>query len=204
MSESPRKPARVRVSDKRKARADADVAAVPEEKAAASPAAEEAAARPEDPGAPAAPSYLEDLQRLQAEFDNYRKRMMREQTAIAGRASAVLVEKLLPVLDNLDRALAHDGETSGLRLIRKELMEVLAAEGLEEIPALGRRFDPHLHEAVESHEDPDVAEPTCSSVYRTGYKLKGKVLRPAMVGVARPLEENDVVRPAETEAESTS
>jgi molecular chaperone GrpE len=188
MSESPRKTARVRVSDKRRTRTDADVAAVPENQAVTEVTAEPA--QPESkPSSPPEPrTYLEDLQRLQAEFENYRKRMMREQTEIAERAAAGLVERLLPVLDNLDRALAHEGASDGLRLIRKELMDVLAAEGLEEIPALGERFDPHLHEAVESHEDANVSDPVCSAVYRSGYKLKGKVLRPPMVGVARPPE----------------
>ena len=188
MSDSPRGTARVRVSDKRRTRADADVAAVPEEKAVAEMAAEPTQTEPQQANVPAPRTYLEDLQRLQAEFENYRKRMMREQTEIAGRAAAGLIERLLPIVDNLDRALAHEDESSGLRLIRKELMDVLAAEGLEEISALGERFDPHLHEAVESHEDYNVSDPVCSAVYRSGYKLKGKVLRPAMVGVARPPE----------------
>jgi molecular chaperone GrpE len=182
MSES--SPRKVRVSDKRVRSAHSDVASAPEERGEAEPARKPA-------GPPPQPSYLEDLQRLQAEFENYRKRMMREQTEIASRASARLIERLLPVLDNLDRALAHEDQGDGLKLIHRELMDVLAAEGLEEIPALGERFDPHLHEAVESHEDREVSGPVCSVVHRSGYKLKGKVLRPAMVGVARPPEAQD-------------
>jgi molecular chaperone GrpE len=206
MSESPRGTARVRVSDKRRTRTDADVAAVPEEKAAAETAAEPEHAEAQQASAPAPRTYLEDLQRLQAEFENYRKRMMREQTEIAARAAASLIERLLPVVDNLDRAVAHEDESSGLRLIRKELMDVLAAEGLEEISALGERFDPHLHEAVESHEDANVSDPVCSAAYRSGYKLKGKVLRPAMVGVARPPETHDAGDGADerSSAESTT
>ena len=206
MSESPRGTARVRVSDKRRPRTDADVAAVPEEKAAAETAAEPEHGEPQQASAPAPRTYLEDLQRLQAEFENYRKRMMREQTEIAARAAAGLIERLLPVVDNLDRAVAHEDESSGLRLVRKEFMDVLAAEGLEEIAALGERFDPHLHEAVESHEDANVSDPVCSAVYRSGYKLKGKVLRPAMVGVARPPETHDAGDGADerSSAESTT
>jgi molecular chaperone GrpE len=209
MSDSPRGTARVRVSDKRRTRPDADVAPVPEEKAVAETAAEPAQPEPQQASAPAPRTYLEDLQRLQAEFENYRKRMMREQTEIASRAAAGLIERLLPVVDNLDRALAHEVESGGLTLIRKELMDVLGAEGLEEIPALGERFDPHLHEAVESHEDANVSDPVCSVVYRSGYKLKGKVLRPAMVGVARPPEAHeasgdDVDSGPPSSAESTS
>lgn len=132
--------------------------------------------------------YLDDLRRLQAEFDNYRRRMMREQTEIAGRASSRLIERLLVVLDNFDRALEHDSGNSGLELVQKELLAALNGEGLVAIDALGKPFDPNFHEAVESHEQNDVSEPTCTEVYRTGYLLKGKVLRPSVVVVARPPE----------------
>jgi molecular chaperone GrpE len=181
---------RVRVSDKR-IRAKG-VAGTSEEADAAAESRGDVAsdAAPQDAAAPTRPQpdYLDDLRRLQAEFDNYRKRMMREQTHIASRASARLVERLLPVLDNFDRALEHDTGNGGLELVYKELMGVLAAEGLEAIDSLGKPFDPNLHEAVESHEEPAVSEPTCTEVYRTGYMLKGKVMRPAMVVVARPPE----------------
>ena len=141
---------------------------------------------------PAGRNYLDDLRRLQAEFDNYRKRMMREQTEIAGRASSRLIERLLVVLDNFDRALAHDSENNGLQLLHKELVSALEPEGLEVIEALGKSFDPNLHEAVESHEQDDVSEPICTEVYRTGYLLKGRVLRPALVVAARPAEPSAV------------
>lgn len=131
--------------------------------------------------------YLDDLKRLQAEFDNYRKRAIREQTELAGRAGARLVERLLPVLDNFDRALEHTND-DGMVLVHKELISVLESEGLATIEALGAPFDPNLHEAVESHEDEGVSEPTVVMVYRTGYEFKGRVLRPAMVVVARPAE----------------
>jgi molecular chaperone GrpE len=131
--------------------------------------------------------YLDDLRRLQAEFDNYRKRMMREQTEIASRAGARIVERLLPVLDNFERALAHT-EDDGMVLVHKELISVLETEGLRAIESLGAPFDPNLHEAVESHEEEAISEPTVVKVYRTGYEFKGKVLRAAMVVVARPVE----------------
>jgi molecular chaperone GrpE len=137
--------------------------------------------------------YLEDLQRLQAEFDNARKRMMREQTELTRRAAARLIEKLLPVLDNFERALAHGQDSAGLALVHKDLVGLLTAEGLEEIPATGRAFDPQVHEAVESHEDPAVTEPMVTGVYRAGYKLAGRVLRPAMVVVARPPDPRNMV-----------
>lgn len=133
-------------------------------------------------------SYLQDLQRLQADFENYRKRMMRAQSEIGARAGAHLLERLLPVLDNFDRALEHE-PSPGIEMVRRELMEVLRSEGLERIEAGGAPFDPHVHEAVESHEQPGVDEPTVTAVHRAGYLFKDKVLRPAMVAVARPVEE---------------
>jgi molecular chaperone GrpE len=185
MSGEARPRPRVRVSDKRikpsgpeAAHGDAASDVVPE-------------TAPQAGATEQAHDYLDDLRRLQAEFDNYRKRMMREQTQIASRASARLVERLLVVLDNFDRALAHDAENSGLELLHKELMGVLSAEGLETIDALGKPFDPTLHEAVESHEEEGVTQPTCTEVYRTGYLLKSKVLRPSMVVVARPPESRE-------------
>lgn len=132
--------------------------------------------------------YLGDLQRLQAEFDNYRKRMMKEQAAASARAGARLVEHLLPVLDNFERAIAHGEGGAGVELVFKELRSTLEREGLEEIAAEGSAFDPQVHEAVESHEDPNVAEPTVQSVYRRGYRFNGQLLRPAMVVVAHPSE----------------
>jgi molecular chaperone GrpE len=172
---------RVRVSDKR-IKSSAPEAAHSD--AASDVVPENAANAVTEP----AHDYLDDLRRLQAEFDNYRKRMMREQTEIAGRASARLIERLLVVLDNFDRALAHHADHNGLDLVHKELMAVLSTEGLERIDAIGKPFDPTLHEAVESHEEEGVTQPTCTDVYRTGYLLKGKVLRPSMVVVARPSE----------------
>lgn len=141
--------------------------------------------------------YLDDLRRLQADFDNYRKRMMRDQAAIAERAKAQLVERLLPVLDNFERALAHADADPGIALIFKELRSTLEAEGLEEVPAQDQPFDPNVHEAVMSNESSDVTEPTVSDVYRSGYSFKGSIVRPAMVVVARP---NDSPVPSDEEA----
>ncbi|HJR45680.1 MAG TPA: nucleotide exchange factor GrpE [Actinomycetota bacterium] len=132
--------------------------------------------------------FLDDLKRLQADFDNYRKRMMREQSATATRTKARFIEQLLPVLDAFDRALEHEGPSSGMELIYKQLLAVLEAEGLEEIPAQDVSFDPHVHEAIDSREDPDVEEIVCRSVHRRGYRVGDQVLRAAMVVVARPPE----------------
>lgn len=132
---------------------------------------------------------LEDLRRLQAEFDNYRKRMLREQTAMASRASGRLIERLLPVLDNFERAVSHGEGGPGVALVHKELRQALEQEGLEEIEADGVAFDPRVHEAFQAVEDPDVDEVMVREVYRRGYRLGDQVLRPAMVVVLRPPEE---------------
>jgi len=199
MTENHPRPAKVRISDKRRLHDEA--VAAEDGPDAAEAGGSEAEARADHPSNSAKPEasaeqqtpesgehdYLEDLKRLQAEFDNYRKRMMREQTEIASRAGARLVERLLPVLDNFERALAHT-EDDGMVLVHKELISVLESEGLRAIESLGAPFDPNLHEAVESHDEEGIAEPTVVKVYRTGYEFKGKVLRAAMVVVARPLE----------------
>jgi molecular chaperone GrpE len=106
------------------------------------------------------PDYLEDLRRVQADFDNYRKRVLREQTQLAARASARLIERLLPVLDNFEAAISHGEGGDGVELVYKELRRVLEEEGLEEIPAEGQPFDPRLHEAFQAVEDDSVDEPT--------------------------------------------
>lgn len=196
---------RVRVSDKRRTapsedrRGDASSDAAPQESAEvqvqAGEVAEVDALRAQIDG------LTNDLKYLKAEFDNYRKRMMRDQAEIAKQATADFVKKLLPVLDNFDRALAHGADES-VALLRKELVGVLASEGIEEIPAQDARFDPHLHEAVESNEDSEVSEPIVSTVYRTGYRLGSKVLRPAMVAVARPADRQEGEATEETAARS--
>ena len=183
--------ARVRVSDKRRTSDSDQPHDVAASDAATGEAAEHQARSTEVAEAEALRGQVEaltdDLMRLQAEFDNYRKRMMRDQADVAQQTVAAFVKKLLPVLDNFDRALEH-GAGESVALLHKELVGVLAAEGIEEIPAQGARFDPHLHEAVESNEDEEASEPTVRAVYRTGYRFGPKVLRHSMVGVARPAE----------------
>jgi molecular chaperone GrpE len=136
--------------------------------------------------------YLDTLRRVQAEFENYRKRVIKEQTALVDRATSGLVEQLLPVLDsfelalnNLDAAGGDDIESvrKGLELVYAELLGVLEKAGLSRIEAEGKPFDPNVHEAV-MQEDGD-GEPVVTDVLRTGYTLKGRVLRPAMVKVTR-------------------
>jgi len=173
----------------------------PEAAAAADPVAEPAAATAADGGAIAADldaaraeaeSYLDDLRRLQAEFDNYRKRMMREQTVRVASASQALVARLLPVLDNFELAVSaaeqsrdFDRMLKGVEMVFGELREVLQSEGLVRIEAEGKPFDPERHEAVVAVEQEGVEPGTVVDVVRAGYELRGKVLRPAMVKVAK-------------------
>lgn len=133
--------------------------------------------------------YLAHLQRTQAEFDNYRKRMLRDQTAHLERATAGLIEQLLPVLDSFELALNSGGTDAerlrkGVELVYGELLGVLEKAGLERIEAVGKPFDPAEHEAVMHVENEDGGEPGVRDVVRSGYRLKGRVLRPAMVKVA--------------------
>jgi molecular chaperone GrpE len=139
-----------------------------------------------------ADSYLDDLRRLQAEFDNYRKRTMREQTARIASASQALVTKLLPVLDNFELAVSHAEQSrdfarmlKGVEMVFGELREVLSNEGLVSIEAEGKPFDPERHEAVVAVEQEGAEPGTVVDVIRKGYEFNGRVLRPAMVKVAR-------------------
>ena len=133
--------------------------------------------------------YLRDLQRLAADFDNYRKRALRDQEALVARAHERLVTELLPILDDLERALdaaeVHDDATvvEGVRLVQRALQSALEREGLAEIETDGP-FDPHVHEALLAQPG-DGAEPgSVLQVVQKGYRLGDKVLRPARVVVA--------------------
>lgn len=132
--------------------------------------------------------FRELAQRVQADFENYRKRMLREQTDKMERANEGLIEQLLSVVDSFDLALANLSEadekvSKGVELVYAELVGVLEKAGLERIDALGKPFDPHEHEAV-AQEDGD-GEPVVCDILRSGYRLKGRVLRPATVRVTR-------------------
>ncbi len=136
--------------------------------------------------------YLETLRRVQAEFENYRKRVIKEQTALVDRATEGLVEQLLPVLDSFELALKNfdaagsentESVRKGVELVYAELLGVLEKAGLSRVEAEGKPFDPNVHEAVMQEEGD--GEPVVTDVLRTGYTLKGRVLRPAMVKVSR-------------------
>ncbi|MCZ7535722.1 MAG: nucleotide exchange factor GrpE [Acidimicrobiia bacterium] len=134
---------------------------------------------------------LDTSRRLQADFENYRKRVLREQTAVVERSTERLVEQLLPVLDSFELAVMNlEGEQADLVKVRKgvdlvyaELLAVLEKAGLNRIEGPGVPFDPTEHEAV-LHDEGD-GEPVVSDVMRTGWRLKGRVLRPAMVKVTK-------------------
>jgi len=135
---------------------------------------------------------IDTLQRVQAEFENYRKRMLKEQTRIIDNASMLLIKKMLPVMDDFERAVAslknESGETDsakGIELINKKLLDIMEKEGLKEIYPYGETFDPNFHEAVmqipsEEHEDNTVIE-----VLQKGYMINDNLLRPAMVKVSK-------------------
>lgn len=126
--------------------------------------------------------YLDGLRRVQAEFENYRKRVLKQQADHEQRATESLVATLLPVLDACDAAVAQGAD--GVDAIAGALHDTLAKQGLVRMEADGAPFDPELHEAVvhEPAED-DTAAPTVAEVLRTGYEWNGRVLRPAMVKV---------------------
>ena len=126
--------------------------------------------------------YLDALRRLQADFDNYRKRTLKQQTEMRDRAAESLVMKVLEVLDTVDLARSH-GEGDAIEPVAAKLTEVLEKEGLERIDPVGKPFDPNEHEAV-AHEPGDGdGDPTVVGLMRAGYRWKGRVLRPAMVTV---------------------
>jgi molecular chaperone GrpE len=143
-----------------------------------------------DPRADVA-QYREHLQRLQAEFENYRKRVLKEQTQAVELAAKPVIHRLLEVLDDFDLALMHaqdrpdfDRFLHGVELVYAKLFDTLRAEGLERIEAQGKPFDPELHEALMQSGDGD-GDPVVADVLRPGYTLKGRVLRPAGVRVER-------------------
>jgi molecular chaperone GrpE len=181
------------------------------------PAAETAApaaaaeANPAAGPAPLSPEQLTELQtraakadenwerllRTTADFDNFKKRAAREKQEAIKYATESLLQKVIPVLDNFEAALAAaqnssaDGLKSlqdGVAMIHSQLRSTLADAGLEEVEATGKPFDPNLHEAVSQQESSEVAEGHVLQQLRKGYKLRERLLRPATVIVAKPVE----------------
>jgi molecular chaperone GrpE len=186
--ESEQRPPRIKVTDRRRVRADDVPAAAPEPDRsddAIDDELAEAVRRAEE--------YRELAQRLQADFDNYRKRVVKEQTRAVELAAEPFVVRLLEVLDDFDLALlsAGDGDDAdddrfvkGVELVYAKLVDALRAEGLERIDAEGKPFDPNEHEALLQTGDGE-GDAVVAEVFRQGYRLHGKVLRPAQVRVTR-------------------
>lgn len=127
--------------------------------------------------------------RLQADFENFRRRTAKEKEELTAVITQNMLGDLLPLLDNFERAMAveqTDGEAfrKGVEMIFTQLREVLEKNGLEQIEAEGRPFDPNVHQAVMRVENPDVADGTVTQELQKGYRAKGRVIRPAMVQVA--------------------
>jgi len=136
-------------------------------------------------------TYKNDLQRLAADFSNYRKRNEAERTEFAKFAKADLITKLLDVLDGYDRALASVPDdvkgqpwVEGMWLVERKLRQILVTEGLEPIDSLGKPFDPYVHEAV-AHVESDEPEGTVIEEHQKAYRLHDRVIRPALVSVAK-------------------
>jgi molecular chaperone GrpE len=133
--------------------------------------------------------YLDLARRAQADFENYRKRAAREAAAAGERAKSGLVRELLPVVDNLERALASAGQeeqhlAEGVRLVHSELIAVLERHGVEQFDPSGERFDPSEHEALSMREQDGAESGLVLDVVEKGYRANGTILRPARVVVS--------------------
>ena len=187
----------VKVTDRRRVRPDGEAHPEPDEVPATAPggeapATDESTAVSElDAAKKQAAEYLDHLQRLKAEFDNYRKRVIKEQTRAMEMAAEPFVRKLLEVLDEFDLALMAAERTPdfkkflhGVELVYAKLLDILRSEGLERIEAEGKPFDPERHEALMQSGGSE-GEPFVADVLRQGYAMKGRVIRPAGVKVVR-------------------
>jgi molecular chaperone GrpE len=141
-----------------------------------------------------------DLQRVQAEYANYRKRAERDKQAAGDAAISRVLVELLPVLDDIDRAREHGDLTGALKSVAEHLERILSKLGVEAFGEVGDPFDPSIHEAVLHDESPEVNIPTSTAVMRRGYKHGERLLRPAMVGVTDPvLTDEAPLPPADTD-----
>lgn len=136
-------------------------------------------------------------QRSAADFSNYKRRTEQEREAMVGLANEVLLAKLLSIVDDFDRAVANmpaelEGVSwiGGISAIDRKLDQLLESEGLTAIEALGKQFDPHEHEAIAQEDRPGVPEGTVVTELQKGYRIRDRVLRPAMVAVARHSSDN--------------
>ncbi|WP_033818291.1 nucleotide exchange factor GrpE [Kitasatospora sp. MBT63] len=127
-----------------------------------------------------------DLQRLQAEYQNYRKRVERDRLTVREIAVSNILEALIPVLDDIGRAREHGEVTGGFKSVSDNLETVVAKLGLQQFGKEGEAFDPTLHEALMHSYSSDVTEDTCVQILQPGYRIGERVIRPAMVAVAEP------------------
>ncbi len=146
-----------------------------------------------------------DLQRVQAEFANYRRRVERDRIVVGEQAVGGVLAALLPVLDDIDRARSHGDLTGAFKAVADQLDAVLSKLGLESFGEPGDPFDPAVHEAVLHSESDEVGEPTATTVMRKGYRQGERLLRPAMVGVTDPVAPPQAATEAQAEpAQQTS
>lgn len=127
-----------------------------------------------------------DLQRLQAEYQNYRRRVERDRVTVKEIASANLLSELLPVLDDIGRAREHGELVGGFKSVAESLETVVAKLGLQQFGKEGEPFDPTVHEALMHSYAPDVTETTCVAILQPGYRIGERTIRPARVAVAEP------------------
>ncbi|GGX13601.1 protein GrpE [Streptomyces malachitofuscus] len=185
-----------------------------EPKAADTPSAEDTAAPAGDTGREAAlvaqldqartalSERTADLQRLQAEFQNYRRRVERDRVAVKEVAVANLLTELLPVLDDVGRAREHGELVGGFKSVAESLETTVAKLGLQQFGKEGEPFDPTIHEALMHSYAPDVTETTCVAILQPGYRIGERTIRPARVAVAEPQPGAQTVKPAEEQAEA--
>ncbi len=179
---------------------------------AASPSAEEGAAPAGDTGQDVAlvaqldqartalNERTADLQRLQAEFQNYRRRVERDRIAVKEIAIANLLTELLPVLDDIGRAREHGELVGGFKSVAESLESTAAKMGLQQFGKEGEPFDPTIHEALMHSYAPDVTETTCVAILQPGYRIGERTIRPARVAVAEPQPGAQTVKSDETDA----
>ena len=151
----------------------------------------------------------EQLLRARAEFDNYRKRMARETERIRKTAAEDLIRNLLPAVDNLERAFDHadgpaEGFAAGVAMVLKQIVDALAAQGLEPIPALGEPFDPNVHEAMSHLPSEEHPADAVMQEFERGYRLGGMVLRPSKVVVSSGPPQSERPESAEEAPENAS
>ena len=130
-----------------------------------------------------------DLQRLQAEYANYRKRVERDRSLAHEMAIGAVLTELLALLDDVDRAEQHGELTGGFKAVADQLNSIVSRIGLEKYGTEGEAFDPQIHEALMHETSADVAVPTASKILQPGYKFKERILRPARVSVTDPVGE---------------